>query len=241
MKQNGFVKGAFILIVFNLIGKVIGAVYRIPLANLLGSEGIGEYQLVFPLYSLMLAVSVSGIPVAISKIVSEYNSKGLFGDVKRLIKVALGYLFGVATVCVVLLILCARFIAKIQGNFEIYMCYYGIAPAILFVALLSVFRGYFQGNLNMVPTALSGLIEQLGRLVFGLWFASKFVSFGTSYGVLGAIIGISISEFFALIFLGIYYIFHSRKKLKGVKPIYKTKANWNFMIIKKYSYMAWVK
>jgi len=224
MKQNGFVKGAFILIVFNLIGKVIGAVYRIPLANLLGSEGIGEYQLVFPLYSLMLAVSVSGIPVAISKIVSEYNSKGLFGDVKRLIKVALGYLFGVATVCVVLLILCARFIAKIQGNFEIYMCYYGIAPAILFVALLSVFRGYFQGNLNMVPTALSGLIEQLGRLVFGLWFASKFVSFGTSYGVLGAIIGISISEFFALIFLGIYYIFHSRKKLKGVKPIYKTKA-----------------
>ncbi len=224
MKQNGFVKGAFILIVFNLIGKVIGAVYRIPLANLLGSVGIGKYQLVFPLFSLMLSVSVSGIPVAISKLVSEYNSRGLFGDVKRLIKIAFWYLFGVSLTCMAFLVLGAKFIAKIQGNSEIYLCYYGIAPAILFVTLLSVFRGYFQGHLNMLPTAFSGLIEQVGRLFFGLWFASRFIDFGLLYGVLGAVIGISISELFALIFLWVYYIFHSKKKLKKNKPIYKTKA-----------------
>ena len=224
MKQNGFVKGAIILVLFNLIGKVIGAVYRIPLANLLGSVGIGEYQLVFPLYSLMLAISVSGIPVAISRIVSEYNSKGWFGDVKRLVKIAFLYLFGVSLVCILLIVLGAKFIARIQGNSDIYLCYYGIAPAILFVALLSVFRGYFQGQLNMFPTAFSGLIEQVGRLCFGLWLSSEFVRFGTVYGVFGAVLGISISELLALMFLALYYVFHSKKKNKKTQAVLRKKA-----------------
>ena len=219
MKMNKFVKGAIILVVFNLVGKVIGAVYRIPLANLLGSVGIGEYQLIFPLYSLMLSISVSGIPVAISKLVSEYNSKGMFGDVKRLIKLALLYLFSISIVCMLLVIIGARFIAKIQGNSEIYLCYYGIAPAILFVATLSVYRGYFQGQLNMLPTALSGLIEQVGRLFFGLFLAQKFARFGVIYGVLGAVVGISISELIALLFLTIYYFVYSKKCALKVSPV----------------------
>lgn len=212
MKTNGFVRGAMILIFFNLIGKVIGAIYRIPLANLLGAVGIGEYQLVFPLYSLMLAISVSGIPVAISRIVSEYNSKGLYGDTRKLIRIAFLYLTIISLVCVAIVVIGAKIIANIQGNSDIYLCYYGIAPAILFVALLSVFRGYFQGCLNMLPTALSGFVEQIGRLVFGLWFASRFVRFGSVYGVFGAVLGISISEAVACLFLGIYYIFYSKRK-----------------------------
>ena len=223
MKLNGFVKGAVILVVFNLIGKVIGAVYRIPLANLLGPVGIGEYQLVFPLYSLMLAISVSGIPVAISRIVSEFNSRGRFGDVKKLIRTAILWLVGISATCIFIVVVCARFIAKIQGNSQIYVCYYGIAPAILFVALLSVFRGYFQGRLNMIPTALSGLIEQIGRLIFGLYFAGKLVGFGTVYGVLGAIIGISVSELIALIFLFIYYIFFTKKHSKNTSSVFGRK------------------
>ncbi len=224
MKQKGFVKGAIILIIFNLIGKIIGAIYRIPLANLLGSVGIGEYQLVFPLYSLMLAISVSGIPVAISKIVSEYNSKGRFGDVKKLIKISVLYLVGVSVVCVLFVVFGARLIARMQGNSNIYICYYGIAPAILFVALLSVFRGYFQGYLNMIPTALSTVIEQVGRLIFGLFLAGRLVRYGTLYGVFGAVLGISFSELLALVFLIIYYFFHSRKQLKGKRTVLSTRV-----------------
>ena len=92
MKSNGFVKGTVILLIFNLLGKIIGAIYRIPLANMLGPVGIGKYQLVFPLYSLLLAISVSGIPVAISKIVAEYNAKKRFGDIKKLLNLAKIYL-----------------------------------------------------------------------------------------------------------------------------------------------------
>ena len=213
MKMNKFVKGALILVIFNMIGKVIGAVYRIPLANLLGAVGIGEYQLIFPLYSLMLSISVSGIPVAISKLVAEYNSKGMFGDVKRLVKLSILYLVGISTICVLFVIIGAKLIAKIQGNSEIYLCYYGIAPAILSVAILSVYRGYFQGQLNMMPTAISGVIEQIGRLVFGLLLAKRFVKYGVIYGVLGAVVGISVSELFALLFLTIYYFFIINVKL----------------------------
>lgn len=219
MKLKGFVKGALILIIFNLIGKIIGAVYRIPLANLLGPVGIGEYQLVFPLYSLLLAISVSGIPVAISRIVAEYNSKGQFGDSKKLLRLAVLYLFILSIVSAGIIVVCSKFIARIQGNPEIYLCYYGIAPAILFVGLLSVFRGYFQGNLNMLPTALSNLFEQVGKLVFGLLFTTRLLKFGTVYGVFGALLGISASELIALIFLFFYYIVYARKHKQTAQTI----------------------
>lgn len=212
--NNKFVKGAIILIVFNLIGKVIGAVYRIPLANLLGLQGMGEYQLIFPFYSFLLSVSTSGIPVAMSKLVSEYNSQGRFKDSHRLLRSALLYLIVISGICLALVVVLAKYIARLQGNFNIYICYYGIAPAIVFVGVLSVLRGYFQGNLNMIPTAISGVIEQVGKLVFGLYFAKKLLPFGVSFGVLGAIVGISASELIAMLVLFVYYLF-SRKKHKG--------------------------
>ena len=207
MKTNGFVKGAIILVIFNLIAKVIGALYRIPLANMLGPVGIGKYQLVFPLYSLLLSISVSGIPVAISKIVAEYNSKKQYGDIKKLLKLAKLYLVVISVVVVSVIVIAARFIAKIQGNPEIYLCYYAIAPAVLFVGLLSVYRGYFQGNLNMLPTALSNIVEQIAKILFSLTLAKIFVQKGIVWGVFGALVGISISELIALIFLTIYYFF----------------------------------
>ena len=98
---------------------------------------------------------------------------------------ALLYLIAISMMCVLFVVLGAKFISKIQGNSQIYVCYYGIAPAILFVAMLSVFRGYFQGQLNMIPTALSCLIEQIGRLFLGLYFAGKFIKNGTVFGYWG--------------------------------------------------------
>ncbi|MBQ7917581.1 MAG: oligosaccharide flippase family protein [Clostridia bacterium] len=182
--NNGFVKGAVVLVIFNLIGKVLGAIYRIPLANLLGLEGMGEYQLIFPLYSLLLAVSTSGIPVAMSKLVAEYNSQNRKKDSRRLLWSAVFYLAIISFICSAIVVFGAKLIAGLQGNKGIYFCYYGIAPAIFFVGLLSAFRGYFQGNLVMMPTAISGLVEQSSKLFFGLFFASKLLKYGVSFGFL---------------------------------------------------------
>ena len=216
MKNRTFLKGALILIIFNLIGKVIGAVYRIPLARIIGSVGMGEYQLVFPLYSLFLTISTSGIPVAISKLVAEYSSQNRFKEIKKLLKISFIVLFIITFLGASILVLGARFFAKLHGNELTYITYYAIAPAVIFVGMLSAFRGYFQGKLKMVPTAVSGLIEQVLKLVIGLFLAIKLSNFGVIYSVFGALLGISISEFFALLFLIICYIFDRLKSKKVI-------------------------
>lgn len=211
MNGNKFLKGTLILIIFNLIGKIIGAVYRIPLASIVGGEGIGQYQLTFPLYSLILTIATSGIPVAISKMVAEFNCKHNFSNSKKLLKISLLILTIVSAILATIVVLSAKLVSSWQGNPNIYICYYGIAPAILFVGILSAFRGFFQGNMMMYPTAISGLIEQAIKLGAGLWLAKKWIIYGSEYGVFGAIIGVSISELFACLFLVVTYLFYSKK------------------------------
>lgn len=211
MKNNSFVKGATILIIFNLLGKVIGAIYRIPLARIIGSVGMGEYQLTFPLYCLILTISTSGIPVAISKLVSGYNSENRFAESKKLLKISVFVLTLISLIGTFIIVFGAKYIAKWQGNIDTYICYYGIAPAILFVGVLSAFRGYFQGNMMMFPTAISGLVEQITKLVAGLYFASRMITYGIEYAVFGALFGISVSEFLAFVFLLVCYLVYSKK------------------------------
>lgn len=220
MKKSSFVKGAMVLVIFNIIGKIIGSIYRLPLAGILGSVGMGKYQLIFPLYCLVLTISTSGIPVAISKLVSEQNSKNLQADSRKLLKISLIVLSIISLVGSIVVVFGARIFAKVQGNSSSYICYYAIAPAVLFVGVLSAFRGFFQGNLMMFPTAISSLVEQIVKLGAGLYLASKFSALGTEYAVFGALAGISISEFCAFLFLLIYYLFYSKRnkiQLKATK------------------------
>lgn len=217
MKNNAFFKGAILLIICNLIGKIFGAIYRIPLARILGSAGMGMYQLVFPLYCLVLTISTSGMPVAISKLVAENNSKQNYYGSKRIFKISLLILTIISLIGAVFVVLSAKLISNIQGNADIYVCYYGIAPAILFVGILSAFRGYFQGNLLMFPTAISSLIENIIKMIMGLMLANRFLEFGIEYAVLGALLGVSASEFVASIFLFICYLFFKGRRLKSPK------------------------
>ncbi len=224
MKNNAFFNGAITLVLFNLFGKVIGSLYRIMLASVLGGTGMGQYQLVFPLYNLMLTVSTSGIPVAISKMVAEFNEEKRFSDSRKLLKISLLILTSLSLVGAFVIVFFAKLISQIQGNPSAYICYYGIAPAVVFVGVLSALRGYFQGNLKMFPTAFSGLIEQVFKFGFGLFLAKYFLQYGLEYGVLGALISISISEFFACIFLLFWYIFSKKKtQPKGQFKSYSSK------------------
>lgn len=221
MNNNRFFKGAIILVLCNLIGKVLGALYRIPLAKILGAVGMGQYQLVFPLYTLILTVSTSGIPTSISKLVAEFNSQGRQKDTRRLLFISILILTLVSFVGFVVIILGAKGISALQGNSSAYICYYGIAPAILFVGVLSAFRGYFQGNLLMFPTAISGLIEQVFKIVAGLTLASKFSVYGIEYAVFGALIGVSVSELISFLFLFICYLVYVKKhKISTNSEIY---------------------
>lgn len=219
-KSKSFIRGAFILMFFGVLSKILGAFYRIPLTSIITPEGMGLYQMVFPVYSLMLTISSSGLPSSISKLVSEANAKKQYRQSSKIMRISFLLLFCFSLFCSVLVVLGAKGLAVVQGNKEAQVCYLGLAPAILFVGFISGFRGYFQGLQKMLPTAVSGFVEQLFKLVFGLMFVKLFLKKGVKYGVLGAMIGISLSELLALVFLLIYYVaFKHKKKVDALEDL----------------------
>ncbi len=213
-KEKAFYKGALVLMLFGFLSKVVGAVYRIPLTSIIGAEGMGLYQMVFPLYTLMLTISSSGLPSSISKLIAESRAKNNFRQANKILKISFVLLISFSLICTLLVFFLAKPIAIVQGNKKATICYLGIAPAIIFVGLISGFRGYFQGEENMFPTAISQFIEQIVKMALGLYFASLFIKKGLNYGVLGAMIGISVSELVAFLYLLIKYVFCSKKRKK---------------------------
>lgn len=208
--QKSFVKGAAILGLFGLIVKVIGAVFRIPLTNVIGSEGIANYNVAYPLYALLVVISTAGLPAAISRMVAERVSLGDYRGAHNVFKTAFKVLLAIGIVSTVILLLVAKAVAvsvKIpSADLSLMM----IAPALFFVAILSAYRGYFQGLQIMMPTALTQVAEQVVKLVAGLYFAFLWVDKGVEWGAAGALLGVSISEVFALAIIVIMYNFKKK-------------------------------
>lgn len=232
-KKSRIFKSAFILGIGAVVAKLLGAAYRIPLTNLIGGYGLGLYQTVFPVYVILLDFAGAGVPSAISKIISSKSSgKGetALGYLKDSVKLlaAVGLVFSVA------LAVCSRVIARLQGNESAYISYILLAPSVFLVAIISCYRGYFQGLSDMRPTALSQIIEQAFKLVFGLAFAAMFLP-DVNKSVSGAVLAITVSEFAALMFLIIYakrknkdlsvavkrgsFFLHSREIIKNAVPV----------------------
>jgi stage V sporulation protein B len=232
MRKKSFLYGAVLLTISALLSKVFGALYRIPLTNLLGTEGMGIYQMIFPVYALMLVISSSGIPVAISRLLSAQVAKGNKQNAKKILKGALTLTFFIGLLADLIVFFASSFIANLQGNSLATVGYLGIAPAILLGSVVAAFRGYFEGLQDMQPTALSEFIEQIAKVGLGLFFANYLLPLGIEYGVLGAILGISIGEVVSLITIILIYIFKNKKyelnkaedKLENNKKVVKKQS-----------------
>ena len=211
-RQRSLIGGISVLGIAGLICKMVGVLYRIPLANMIGGQGLGLYQQVMPAYNLLLAVTSAGIPVAISRMVSHYVTLGEHGNARRVFKTALKLLSVLGVVTTVLLFLLARTIAQRVGTPEGYLSYMCIAPSLFFVCVMSAYRGYMQGMRRMMPTAISQLIEQVGKVAVALPLASVgFARGGWTMGSAGALLGTSLAECVAMF----YMIIQSR----FVKPL----------------------
>lgn len=209
---KSFARGVIVLMFFGVLSKILGAIYRIPLTSIITPEGMGLYQMVFPVYSLMLTISSSGLPSSIAKLISEANTKHQFKQSEKIMRISFLLLFCFSLFCSLIVVFGSGFFAKIQGNKDATICYLGLAPAIVFVGLISGFRGYFQGLQKMLPTAISGFVEQVFKLCFGLSFAILFSKKSIPFAVLGAMIGISLSELVACLFLFVCYVSHRKKQ-----------------------------
>jgi stage V sporulation protein B len=202
-KKQNYLKGAAILAATGIIVKIITAVFKIPLYNLLGDNGAGHFQVAFNLYTLLLTISTAGIPVALSRLVSAAASMGRRKLVKRYFSVALPVFVFVGLTLMVLMLAFAEQLAVFMGDEKVAFGIRTLSPAILFSCVISVYRGYAQGHHNMVPTAISQLFESLSKLVFGLLIAWILIQrgFDSSIASAGAYFGSTIGLGLAIPFL----------------------------------------
>ena len=190
---KSFVKGAAILTVAGILGKMMGALYRIPFNRIAGKEAASLYGLVYPVYSILLALSTAGIPLAVSKLIAEQEKRGDSAASRRIFFVALTVLVAIGIAAAVTLYTASDWIA---ANWlhepRAAMSLRAIAPAMLFTCLMSVMRGYFQGLQQMIPTAVSQVVEQFGRV--GTIFAMLYLTldYGVEYIAAGASMGAAV-------------------------------------------------
>lgn len=210
-----FLTGTLILTASSIVVKVIGSLNWIILSRILGGEGIGLYQMSYPIYILALAVSSAGIPVAISIVTAEKLAKQDYLSAHKAFRTSMYFLFATGLFFSLCLIFGAEFLVR-SGLLRDARAYYAIialAPAVFFVTFLSCFRGYLQGWQTMTPTAVSEIVEQLLRVFTMIVMAKAFLSYGLEYAAAGASLGAAVGSVGALLVLVFFY----KKMLAGIR------------------------
>lgn len=214
--NNKFLKGTLILTVSSIVVKVIGSLNWVILSRVLGGEGIGLYQMGFPIYLMAITLSSAGIPVAISIITAEKLAQKDFLGAKRVFNVSLRLLFVTGLVFASALFFGAHWLIDNHWirDSRAYYSIIALAPAVFFVTFLASFRGYLQGWQIMTPTAASEIVEQLMRVVTMIVFANMFMPHGLAYAAGGASMGAGVGAFCALLVL-MWFYGRLKQKLKA--------------------------
>ena len=220
-KEQNITQAATLLLVSTILVKLIGALFKIPLSAdyALGDLGFGYFSVAYDLYVPIYMLALSGFPVAISRMVADYTAKNRFEDANRVYLVSmktmlvLGF---VGTIAMLLLSIPLVMLTDKSGQ-SIYSLW-AIAPSILCCAAMSVYRGYFEGLKNMIPTAVSSIIEALGKLILGLSMAIVIIKITNipAFAAAGAMLGITLGTLFSCVYLAIV---HKRKKLVYTKSV----------------------
>lgn len=220
--------GAAVLAIGSVVAKMLGALYRVPLTNILGAEGMGMYQLIFPVYALFMVLATAGIPTALSRIVAEKRALG--EPTKKYLASAMLVLAAAGTLCALIVFCLAKPIARWQGNEDTYIGFMIIAPSIISVGIISGFRGWFQGQMYMLPTAVSNVSEQVVKLSLGIGLSIALMPKGLIFGVSGAVLGVTASEAVTLVYMLITYLVRGRKDEKEKLKVDRSEARAMFKV-----------
>ncbi len=204
-RKGTFLSGVLVLSLSTVLVKIVGLACKIPLIAILGAEGMGYFNSAYEIYALLCVISTAGLPVALAMLIAVEHARGDGARVARIYRSAsrmFTLLGGGGTLGMLVF---AKPIARVIGNADAEACIVAIAPALLCVCIASAVRGYFQGCSRMGPTAVSQLLEALGKLVFGVLFASLAIRAGQSvpvaaaFGVFGLTLGTALSALYLLI------------------------------------------
>lgn len=216
-KKNSFFGGAGILTAGIIIVKLIGALYKIPLGNILTDAAFSDFNTAYNIYSLLIIISTGGLPVALSKMVSEANAVGRGNQVKKVFNLALAAFCVLGTISFCIMAFFPQQLADAMRDSQAAYSILALAPAVFFICPMSAMRGYFQGHTLMTPTAVSQIIEALCKLVVGLALASMFQKTmeDEAMAAAGAILGVSVGCLLGAVYMYFCYRGHTRSLLKS--------------------------
>lgn len=206
MSKQTLLVGTAILVAASLFNRILGFAYQIFIIDLIGTKGIGLFNMVFPIYILAIVIATAGIPLAIAKFVAEENANNNPRAAFRILQISLIFLtLSSLTACLILYLAIPLLEKHVFPNPDAIIVFKVLIPGVFIVSICSAFRGYFQGLMQMTPTAITQVIEQITRVLFGFIFAKMFLPHGIAYAAMGAAIGVIIGEFIGLLVMLVFY------------------------------------
>ena len=193
-KKQNFLHGAALLALATAAVKVIGALYKIPLKMVIGDQGFGYFSSAYQIYSVLLMISTAGLPVAMSRMISEASTRGDYRQVRRVYTTARGIFLGLGVVSTVLMMVFCRQLAGFLEQPDAWAAILFLGPCALLMGFMSTYRGFFQGQGDMRPTSISQVLEAVCKLIVGLGAAVLVLKATNSIPLAagGAILGVTI-------------------------------------------------
>lgn len=214
--QQNFEHSAVILLASTIIVKIIGAVFKIPLKHLIGTLGFGYFSSAYDLFLPIYALSMAGLPVAVSRLVAENAASGRYKEARKTLRVAKAAFLTTGLTGFIIMLAAIYPYCRITTDNALDARYVGIcvlavAPTVLFCCIMSSYRGYYEGMRNMIPTAVSDVIEAAGKLILGFGFAYVVLKItdNVAYAAAGALAGIMVGTIASALYL------HLRHKIVG--------------------------
>jgi Na+-driven multidrug efflux pump len=191
-----------------MLQKIIGATLKIPLHGLIGGDGMGYYNIAYNIYVWFYMISTAGLPVAISIMISESRAKGNFREAKKIFSITMRFFIVIGLIGSLIMIVGSRLFADLYEQSGAYLAIMALAPTLFFVCISSSLRGYFQGYQTMLPTAISQLIEALGKLIIGIMLAviTMRQGYGSKVTSAATVLGLTVGVFVGMIFLIFYKV-----------------------------------
>ena len=214
-KKQTFLHGAALLAIATAVVKLIGAFYKIPLKMIIGDQGYGYFTTAYDIYSVLLMISTAGLPIAMSRMISQANSLGKYNQVRRVYTTSRAIFLGLGLISSLLMILMCRLFADKLGQPDAWFAILCLGPCALLMGFISTYRGFFQGQENMRPTSNSQMLEAVFKLVVGLaaafWIMKATDSVAMAAG--GAILGVTFS-----CLISVFYLYTKFRSAYGQMP-----------------------
>jgi stage V sporulation protein B len=206
LSKQSFIHGTMILLAAGIMNRILGFIPRITLPRVIGAEGVGLYQMGWPFLIVILTFITGGIPIAVAKLVAEAEAENNESRIRSILKISLCLSFALGVFFTILCLAASTWITEhLLTDSRVYLTFLCMSPIILIVAIASVIRGYFQGKHNMIPTAVSQIVETLVRIVMVLFFAYFMLPYGIEFAAAGAMIGVMAGELCGMLMLLIHY------------------------------------